>query len=100
MTKRPRMRPWPASEISLLGTMTDAGLGKMIGRSANAVANKRQLLKIRPFSRKRKFSQRELRLLGTNTDAVIAKRLKTHRVVVARLRKRYWVPKWDGTVAK
>jgi hypothetical protein len=59
-----------ADEDRLLGTMTDRNVAQRLGRSRQAVAERRRKLRIPPFQpHRRPWSRLEEELLGTMPDA-------------------------------
>lgn len=87
-------RHWSEDEIALLGTLSDPELGKRIGISATAVANKRKMLGIKAklSSKPQKWTQHYLKLLGTEPDASIAYRMKVHPSTVSKKRTELGIP--------
>lgn len=83
------MRLWTPAEVALLGTATDAAVGRKIKRSAHAVLTKRRELGIAALrSHARTWSKRELNLLGTMPDTHLAAQLGCTRKHVYEMRQR------------
>ncbi|PIW60829.1 hypothetical protein [Shewanella sp. CG12_big_fil_rev_8_21_14_0_65_47_15] len=91
-------RRWLASELALLGTLSDPQTGKLIGISPAAVRNKRIEMKIKPLLSGKKFrwTKKRLALLGTMADERLAYRLKVTPNVISKQRIQLNIPVWTG----
>jgi hypothetical protein len=91
-------RRWLASELALLGTLSDPKTGQLIGISATAVRNKRIEMKIKPLLSGKPFrwTQKRLALLGTMADERLAYRFKVTSNVVSKQRIKLNIPIWTG----
>ena len=89
---------WTDYEIRLLGRIRDDALAKLVRRSVDAVAAKRESLDIPIFQAKRVgWSKREIELLGKRSDSIVARMLGRSRYAVQL--KRYALripPRWEG----
>jgi len=82
-------RPWTAREESLLGTLTDAAIGKRLNRTRKAVEGKRRAMGIAAHvAHSRQWSKAELSQLGKISDAKLAAKLGCSRKHVLETRQR------------
>jgi len=65
-------RRWTASELALLGKMTDDYVARKLGISTTAVAQKRKLLGISPFANRSRWGATDLGMLGRYSDQEVA----------------------------
>jgi hypothetical protein len=73
MPRKKTQTSWTAEILPLLGTVSDAKLGKRVGRSAQTVGALRRRLGIKTFSEGRHpWGETELGLLRSYTDKEIA----------------------------
>lgn len=91
-------RRWLASELALLGTLSDQQTGKLIGISSTAVRNKRIEMKIKPLLSGKPFrwTKKRLALLGTMADERLAYRFKVTSNVISKQRIKLNIPIWTG----
>jgi len=66
--------PWTPEEDKLLGTATDAEIGRRLGRKEIAVRQRRKRLRIPPSRYVKPWTKEENRLLGILPDAELARR--------------------------
>lgn len=87
------MKDWTPKELTLLGTMEDAALAKLIGRTYRAVRWRRQAQGIAPYRRHVvHWTDQMIGELGTGADAAVAARLGLSRICVARKRGELRIP--------
>jgi hypothetical protein len=87
----PQGHLWSPQELALLGTMSDADVGKEVGLSSSAVNMKRLSLGIpafKPAAPRVDWSEGKLALLGAAPDMEVARRLLISEVTVKRHRLR------------
>src|SRR5439155_18216953 len=82
-------RRWTAREIKLIGTMSDAELGRRLRRLRESVRSMRRALHIRAFKplKIKRWTLPEIRLLGVLPDREIARRLKRSVMSVRHKRR-------------
>ena len=103
-TQPPAMKgpPWTPEEDALLGTMRDRDVADRIGRSEGAVADRRYVLDVSPFVKRKPRGQMVTwtlakdRLLGTVSDSALARRLRCSPVIVFKRRRRLRIPPFRG----
>jgi hypothetical protein len=84
------LRPWTRIEEKLLGTDTDAEIGRQLGRDKTTVGERRRQLEI--SSTLRYWTPEETKLLGTIPDAQVAQRLGRTLFSVQNRRLKLGIP--------
>jgi hypothetical protein len=84
---------WTAEELALLGTVADAEVARRIGRTYEAVRQKREELRIpNPEGGRPGWTEEELALLGTLPDADVAQRTGRTETAVTKKRNKLGIP--------
>jgi len=90
--------PWTAEEDALLGTVKDRDVGERIGRSESAVSDRRYVLGVAAFTKRKRrgkpisWTPATDRLLGTMPDGDLARKLRCSPMAVFYRRKRLKIP--------
>ena len=87
---------WSREDLTLLGTMPDSAVARLLNRPPIAVRRRRQKLGIRPYhSSSRRWTPEEEQLLGTMPDKRLARRLKRSVETVRTRRAHKGIPVFD-----
>ena len=90
--------PWTPDEDALVGTMKDRDVGERIGRSESAVSDRRYVLGVAAFTKRKRrgkpitWTPAKERLLGTMPDGELARKLRCSPMAVFYRRKRLKIP--------
>jgi hypothetical protein len=87
----PKCRRWKPDEDKLLGTLSDAEIGRRLGRNPKVVGVRRRQLGLVAV---RYWRPEDDRLLGTVSDKEVARRLGRSLRGVIRRRVRLRIPAW------
>lgn len=96
---------WAKEHEAMLGTMPDIEAATILGLKVAAVAARRRLLGIRPFSQHKSqaitgWKKEEIALLGTMSDAAVAHVVNRKLNAVQQMRHRLKIPPFNRRTQK